>query len=101
MDVFSISAGLAPKAAGSGSVDHGEPPQVSARTVKDPAAGDAYAASSPALQVEGRVAQLRTDVSLALDVRPDLIGKFRALMAVGGLDTPGAAAQAAEGLIGS
>jgi hypothetical protein len=99
MDVFNISAGQAPKATESGSVNRDEALVPGSRSKAGRRVEDSFSASSTARQVEGLKQKLGAEAAAGSDLRPDLIGKFRALMAVGELDTSGSAEQAAEGLL--
>ena len=99
MDVFNISAGQAPKAAQSGSVEKNDPlVKGGERSRKSAAVGDSFATSSAARQVQGLVDRLSSSESL--EVRSDLVEGFRALMGTGGLDTFDAAERAAAAMLG-
>lgn len=97
MDVVNITGAQAPRGPdGRGGVDrHG---QVSRgeRASKASKAGDSFASSGDAAKVRELVDQL----SSTPEVRAELVEKFKALMDLGELDTPEAAARAASAMLG-
>lgn len=99
MDVFSISAGQAPKARDSGNADKQSPlsrGDHSAQSVSP--VEDSFAASQSARQASGLVHRLVTGAEA--NGRTDLVDKFRALMVVEELDSFAAAERAAEAIVG-
>ena len=99
MDVFSISANVGSKAPENGPIEAaGASPRKPAVDLAT-AAGAAFQASGPARRVENLAARLENEAAQGGDLRSELVGKFRALMAGGVLDTPEAAQAAANALV--
>jgi hypothetical protein len=94
MDVFHVGAS-APKAPGSKSVERAEP---GANGPPAPAAGsDAYASSADGAAVARHVAKL----SVASDVRDEVLRGISELLGQGSFDTPDSARRAAQGILDS
>ncbi|MAG56851.1 MAG: hypothetical protein CMJ83_11210 [Planctomycetes bacterium] len=100
MDVFNIGGANAPKAPDGGSIDkkstapRGD--QVRSSSVDGPV-GDSYATSRDALRVDTLLDRLIAGPNG--EVNTELVEQFRALIQIGGLDTPENAQKAADTLL--